>query len=916
MTERDRHLKASDVFAQAIELPREERDAFLENACAGDESLLSEVRSLLAHDIPEPDGEGVASPRGMLQGLAPGQEFGQYKLEEEIGSGGMGVVWKARHPLLGRHDALKFLSPQLARVSDARERFIREGRSASALKHSGIATVYSAGETDGKVYIALEYIDGETVSEVTSRGPLAAAEAFRVAILAGKAIGYAHTRKVLHRDVTSRNIMITRDGNVVVVDFGLAVVQGATRFTQSGAVVGTIPYMAPELFIGSEATASTDVYSLGVVLYEMLAGGLPFHGEYPAALMWAITNRDAEPVSKVVPGLPVEIDRIIAKALAKEPQARYRSADEFVADLEILLQSGVLPDVPPEKALVRAPQAVPALTPIPSATTRRRRKRNVIALIVALAALTIVGIKWGPNLIGSGAKPAFASVAVLPFEVIGPADQLPDWMLAGLAEQLTIKLAQLDRCRVATWTSSRRFSTKDQSVRDVARNLGVEAVVLVSLRSEGNDVKGSISVVDGKDEFVRWSEDIETRQSDLLGMERELATAVAEGLFGPVSGPTEEALSVPPSQSAEAFELYLKGGDAMQTSTPDANGRALAFFERAVELDPRFADGFVGIGAVHANRHFFGWEGGQRSLDLAEENFRRALALDPSNLAAKRGVIRVHWERIEVEEGLKLASEIDIGPNAGVEALLTRAQAYVFLGLPLKAIPLTERGLAIEPTHQGVRWWQVVAFAWGKEFEACIASGEEYFSRFGDEPEVHLWVAFSYENLSMIEEATVHYRRALELFGDNTEFYGSLLAVDFFLRNGMSEMANDELARVTRSMTRSLGSYPDNAKVLGYLCAAYSMRGDREQFLKAVAQFQSLGASSEASAYIASAYYTLGLKDEGGQALCDAVAHHRFEPIYAMIAGAAARERMLADPQGRACLEESDRWFAELARRY
>ena len=914
MPEREKHIRASEVFAQAIDLPPEARDAFLVSACAGDEWLLTEVRSLLSHDLPIPEGNNLASPRAMLYGLSPGQTFGQYQLEEEIGSGGMGVVWKARHPLLGRHDALKFLAPQFAQSSDARERFIREGRSASALKHSGIATVYSAGETDGKVYIALEFVDGETVSSLVSRGPLAGADAFRVAILAGKAIAYAHAHNVLHRDVTSRNVMVTRDGNVVVVDFGLAVVQGATRFTQSGAVVGTLPYMAPELFIGGEAGPTSDIYGLGIVLYEILTGVLPFHGEYPASLMWAIANTEPEPPSKVVPGLPVDVDRIMARALAKYPQARYQSADEFVADLESVLRSGVLPDVAPDKALVRPPEAVPALTPSPP--RRRLRKRSVIALVTSVVLLAIAAIKWGPGLIGGSAKPAFASVAVLPFEVVGPADQLPDWMLTGLGEELTLKLSQLGACRVATWTSSRNFSTKDRSVRDIAKELGVEAVVLVSVRSDAGNVKGSISVVDAKDEFVRWSDEFESRTTDLLGIERELATAVAEGLLGRVSQTTEQVLAIPPAQSAEAFELYLRGGDALQTSTPEANRRALAFFERAVELDPKFADGFVGIGAVHANRHFFGWEGGQRSLDLAEENFQKALALQPSNLPATRGVIRVHWERLEIEDGLKLASKIDVGPEAGVEALLTRAQAYVFLGLPLKAIPLIERGLAIEPTHEGLRWWQVVAFAWGGQFDACIESGEEYLSKFGDEPEVHLWMAFSYENLNMIEEATIHYRQALELFGDNTQFYGPLQAVDFFFRNGMVSMANEELTRVINGMTRSLTAYPGNVKVLGYLAAAYAMKGDREQFLKTVEQFKSLGVMSESSAYIAGAYYVLGLNDEGRALLCDAVARHRFEPIYRMIAGVGAQERIHADPQGQACIDESDRWYEELAKLY
>jgi len=262
-----------------------------------------------------------------------GATVGRYRILAKLGEGGMGSVWKAEDPLLGRSVALKFLADALTSDRDARARFLREARAASTLEHPGIATVFDTGEADGKTFIAFQLVDGETVAAKVQRGALALSEAVRMAVSAADALHYAHEHGVLHRDVTSRNIMVARDGRVIVVDFGLALPEGHTRVTQSGAAMGTAPYMAPEIALGENADRRSDVYGLGVVLYEMVAGRLPFKGERLQAVLYAAVHTPAQPPSKHREQIPMVLDAITLKALSKSPGERHQSAKELASEL-------------------------------------------------------------------------------------------------------------------------------------------------------------------------------------------------------------------------------------------------------------------------------------------------------------------------------------------------------------------------------------------------------------------------------------------------------------------------------------------------------------------------------------------------------------------------------------------------------
>ena len=348
MHDRELHRKASEVFLGAISLPEANRDAFVATACGGDADLEKEVRSLLNHHVPDSEVVTEAGPPEEPKDMT-GETVGRYRIVSSLGRGGMGVVWKAEDRVLGRGVAIKFLPPAQARSEVSRRRFLREARAASSLAHQGIATVYDVGEHEGAPYIAMQLVEGRTVRQRLKQQPYAPAEAVRVALQTARVLEYAHANGVVHRDVSPSNIMVTHEGAIVVLDFGVALRSTDTsRISRSGELVGTIGYMAPEVIVGEDATAQSDVYSLGVVLYQMLTGYLPFQSDKPSEVIKGTREFNPEPASKLVRGVPKALDRVMATALARDLAQRYASAQKFADDLEAVLRDGSLSRYPRE----------------------------------------------------------------------------------------------------------------------------------------------------------------------------------------------------------------------------------------------------------------------------------------------------------------------------------------------------------------------------------------------------------------------------------------------------------------------------------------------------------------------------------------------------------------------------------------
>lgn len=342
----DHHRRLTEVFSAAVDRPEDERDDFLARACGGDSELENEVRDLLRHDRPVDDLQLVTAPF-IPEPDRAGQQVGRFRVVEAAGRGGMGTVWKALDPALGRTVAIKFLSASQAESDVARRRFLREARAASALSHACIATVFDVGELNDVPYIAMQFVEGSTVRDHINEAGFSPFDAVHVAACVADALAHAHGRGVLHRDVKSSNIMLQPDGSPIVLDFGVARRTADTsRISRTGELIGTIGYMAPEVMKGDDATAQSDIYSLGVVLYEMLAGRRPFDDTRAQRFIHAVLTLDPELPGRFTTGVPRELDRIVACALKRAPGERFPDARALANELGGLLAGGKLGNAP------------------------------------------------------------------------------------------------------------------------------------------------------------------------------------------------------------------------------------------------------------------------------------------------------------------------------------------------------------------------------------------------------------------------------------------------------------------------------------------------------------------------------------------------------------------------------------------
>jgi non-specific serine/threonine protein kinase len=470
-----------------------------------------------------------------------GQTISHYKILEKLGEGGMGVVYKAEDTKLKRAVALKFLPPGLTRDPEAKERFLHEAQAAAALEHQHICNIYEIDESEDQIFIVMSCFEGQTIKEKIDSGPLKIDEALKIAIQAAEGLQAAHEKEIVHRDIKSANIMVTGKGQTKIMDFGLAKLKGQTKITKEGTTLGTASYMSPEQAQGADVDHRTDIWSLGVVLYEMITGQLPFRGEYEQALVYSIMNEQPEPLTALRTGVPMELERIVNKTLAKDPSERYQHADDLMVDLRNLKKDtkpGM--SVPGKKVRIDTPQK-----PI---------KRLVIGAVVIILVL-LVGYWFlskkqsqPPVVVSEDLK----SIAVLPF-VNMSADKNQEYFCDGMTEDIITKLSQVTDLKVISRTSVMLYKDKKKRIRDIGEELNVAAILEGSVRKGGNRLRITAQLINTKTEAHIWADafdrdidikDVFNVQSEValeqgvehLGIPLDLATIYA------IRGDKEEAL--------------------------------------------------------------------------------------------------------------------------------------------------------------------------------------------------------------------------------------------------------------------------------------------------------------------------------------------------------------------------------------
>src|SRR2546423_523131 len=595
----ERWQQVNDLFQLAAERAPEERAAFLDEGCHGDEGLRREVESLLAsYERAENFIESPAfevAPELLTNeraGALVGKVIGHYRIESLIGVGGMGEVYLARDERLGRKVALKLLPERLTVDETQLSRFKTEARSASALNHPNILTVYEIGAEGNRQFIATEFIEGITLRASLACGRMNLHAALEIAVQVASALAAAHETGVVHRDIKPENIMLRPDGFAKVLDFGIAKLTeqrpasahsalGTTAVLQPqpGLVLGTGRYMSPEQARGQTVDARSDIWSLGVVLYEMVGGIPPFGGETPSDCVASILKTELPPLSGVLSDVPLKLESILQKALRKNSGERYQTIKEMLADLRNL--KGEL------EAEGSSPQTKVRVESIVSKI--KRHKRGVL-LTLAAAILAAAAFAYSFYFVAPAPLPNEKSIAVLPFENRSE-DKSNAYFTDGVQDEILTRLSKIGDLKVISRTSTQRYKNTSQNLSEIANQLGVANLLEGSVQKTNDQVRINVQLIRAANDSHLWAETFDRRLTDIFSVESEVAKAIADQLRAKLTGQEEEVIAAKPTDDPEAYDAYLRGlAYTLKTGNSPANTLgAQKYLKEAVRLDPKFA---------------------------------------------------------------------------------------------------------------------------------------------------------------------------------------------------------------------------------------------------------------------------------------------------------------------------------------
>ncbi len=746
---------------------------------------------------------------------AAGQRISHYEIREPLGQGGMGVVFLAQDRTLDRPVALKFLSDELQKDATARRRFLREAKAAAALDHPYICKIYETGEADGRPFIAMEYVRGETLAARLAGEPLPLplTDALRIATEIAEALETAHGEGLVHRDLKPSNIMLTAGGHVKVLDFGLAKrvapvegVEGAdadaptaSELTEAGTVRGSVAYMSPEQVRGKAVDARSDIFAFGVVLYEVLTGVHPFQQVATLETAAAILNQTLAPLVRHRQDAPELLDHILGKLLAKAPAERYQLVHDVGADLARVREA-----VEREQSLEVEPspssperfggQALPA----------RRwsvfgRRSLIASALVTVSLLAGLWTWWTTSSTGPASSDQPPSVAVLPLRNVSAEPLESDYLADGITRAVITKLTQVG-LRVTPWETALQFQDSRTATNQIARELNVDAVLLGTFELIGDRLLTTLSLVEAESGLQSWADEFEEPYEDLFGVQRRIAAGAAASLKLELTGEDEVVLATPESSSVEAYDNYLQGVGLLQAGDRESTEIAFEYFARAVELDPSLVEAHVGLGVVYSIRYRSGWGGGLDNLDRAQDSFDTALELDPSFMRARIGLISVNWERGLSEACLLQGREATrVGREDDVETLLARAEAYGYAGLSDLSLPPFRRIIALDPLNVQAHVGIALQAVWAEQFEEAVEVGNAFVRRFGDDDLVQTQVALAYHSLGDYARARESYDKATAFASEPSSAIPSFESIRALLFSGAlyDRVGQRERAEVT-----------------------------------------------------------------------------------------------------------------------
>ena len=674
-----------------------------------------------------------------------GKTISHYRIIEKLGEGGMGVVYKAEDLSLDRPVALKFLSPRAMGTEEDQERFVHEAKAAASLNHPNICTIYEIANADGKTFIAMEYVEGENLHVRMKSAPLPLDEALAIAADIGRGLGAAHERGIVHRDIKPANIVVTPTRAVKIMDFGLARVAGGEQLTRPGTTLGTVSYMSPEQARGDDVDGRTDIWSLGVVLYEMLTGNRPFVGDRDMAVIYSILNEEPRPPIDLCPDMPETLETILKKALAKDRDTRYASALGFAGD--VFAVRGALETGSPTVVL-------------PSTAARPRTQ---------------------------------PSVAVLPFANLS-ADPAQEYFCDGMAEEIINSLAQLDKLRVVARTSSFAFKGKNEDIREMGRQLGVETLLEGSVRRAGNRLRVTTQLINVADGYHLWSERFDREMEDVFAIQDEISLAVTDALKLRLLGEEKKKVVKRHTENFKAYRAYLKGRYHWFIRSSSDIEKAIEYLKEAVAIDPEYALAYAGLADCYGVLPIYRPVAPEEIYPEAKAAAMKALELDDSLAEAHAALACImsnyEWDWAGAEQEIRQAIELNPGYATAYQ---WAAEGLIALGRFDEAVEVMNKARELDPLSIFMNARVGMAFYYARRYDEARAILETTL-------EVDPSFAQARYFLSLVYSMEKRYEEAIEMIPE--ESFRAWVAVLHAL-NGDTDKAhkvmNDVLSRGSAS---------------------------------------------------------------------------------------------------------------------